>query len=493
VLLWTPGNRSAAQECFQRAVDVTPLMAARVMVQLRQAAIPFVVAPYEADAQMAALALDGHVSAVVTEDSDLVAYGTPRVLFKLAPDGSCCEILANRLGRCRELNLAGWDAAQVLHLCVLAGCDYAPSVPGVGIKTAAQLVRRFRTAAAAVRHLRFQGAPVPAGHEQRVQAALWTFAHAWVYDSTTKSLVHRTPLLPPASGGLPADGVEALLGVRHSDAVAQAIAEGRMDPITLVPFTEEELAPPASMPPPRMRQAQPPPPPPARESGRSINAFFSPTSAPAELTPQPSKRTRRERAQADRVAAATVPSLVDSILGDLAPAAPPAAIPVYGQQAAASHPASGSGGEHEARPSSPSDDSRQSVDPSPAKTHRYALTQWGPHQPRPLHPRHPSVLNVAATPAAAPSQRRSRFFSEAADQQEAGTGNDTPASAVVATPCMTAPILSVDLSHLPSASASASSALDKLDSFRKSSGGRASATPRAGVTPLPLESFRRRG
>lgn len=41
----------------------------------------YVVAPYEADAQMTFLALNKHVDAVITEDSDLIAFGCPRVSF----------------------------------------------------------------------------------------------------------------------------------------------------------------------------------------------------------------------------------------------------------------------------------------------------------------------------------------------------------------------------------------------------------------------------
>lgn len=40
--------------------------------------VTFVVAPYEADAQMAYLARSGQVQLVVTEDSDLLAYSCPR-------------------------------------------------------------------------------------------------------------------------------------------------------------------------------------------------------------------------------------------------------------------------------------------------------------------------------------------------------------------------------------------------------------------------------
>lgn len=48
---------------------------------LRQENVEYIVAPYEADAQMAFLARNGHVDLVITEDSDLVAYACPQVLF----------------------------------------------------------------------------------------------------------------------------------------------------------------------------------------------------------------------------------------------------------------------------------------------------------------------------------------------------------------------------------------------------------------------------
>ena len=51
----------------------------------------YIVAPYEADAQMAFLALNNHVHAVITEDSDLLPYGCPRVppCVPLLPEQLC--------------------------------------------------------------------------------------------------------------------------------------------------------------------------------------------------------------------------------------------------------------------------------------------------------------------------------------------------------------------------------------------------------------------
>lgn len=47
-----------------RAVDVTPRMAAAVIAELAKLGVRSIVAPYEADCQMAFLALHGHVHAV---------------------------------------------------------------------------------------------------------------------------------------------------------------------------------------------------------------------------------------------------------------------------------------------------------------------------------------------------------------------------------------------------------------------------------------------
>ena len=50
-----------------------------VMQALKAIGVEYVVAPYEADAQMAHMALSGQVQGVITEDSDLLAYGCPKV------------------------------------------------------------------------------------------------------------------------------------------------------------------------------------------------------------------------------------------------------------------------------------------------------------------------------------------------------------------------------------------------------------------------------
>ncbi len=87
------------QEAYSRVVfgeDSTPSSAAvkaaltlgwpavkAVISLLRTQGIPYIVAPYEADAQVALLAQSGHVWAAATIDSDFIIHGIERVFFRV--------------------------------------------------------------------------------------------------------------------------------------------------------------------------------------------------------------------------------------------------------------------------------------------------------------------------------------------------------------------------------------------------------------------------
>jgi exonuclease 1 len=77
------GDSSTARALFARAVSVTHEMAHQLIVKLREMNIPFLVAPFEADAQLAYLSRNGLCDVVITEDSDSLVFGCKRVLFKM--------------------------------------------------------------------------------------------------------------------------------------------------------------------------------------------------------------------------------------------------------------------------------------------------------------------------------------------------------------------------------------------------------------------------
>lgn len=64
-----------------------------------------IVAPYEADAQLAYLSKEGIIDTVITEDSDLLVFGSKRVLFKMDESGHGKLIELKDLGKANK-NLA---------------------------------------------------------------------------------------------------------------------------------------------------------------------------------------------------------------------------------------------------------------------------------------------------------------------------------------------------------------------------------------------------
>ena len=69
------GKFEAAGRKYSTAVDITPEMAKALIEKLKEMKIEYYVAPYEADAQLAYLFHQNIVSAVLTEDSDLLIFG----------------------------------------------------------------------------------------------------------------------------------------------------------------------------------------------------------------------------------------------------------------------------------------------------------------------------------------------------------------------------------------------------------------------------------
>ncbi|XP_071790435.1 uncharacterized protein [Asterias amurensis] len=132
------GKLSEARDCFTKCVNVTPQMALEVIKAARSLGVDCIVAPYEADAQLAYLAKKGIVQAVITEDSDLVAFGCPRVIYKLDLNGNGLEIEASRLEKVTKMG-SRYSAEKFRYMCIAAGCDYLPSLPGIGLGKARKL------------------------------------------------------------------------------------------------------------------------------------------------------------------------------------------------------------------------------------------------------------------------------------------------------------------------------------------------------------------
>lgn len=163
--------------------------------------MPYVVAPYEADAQMAYLERTGLVDGILTEDSDLLVFGCKNVLLKLdAVESTVISItradfasLSTSSGG--SISLLGWSDVQFRAMAILSGCDYLPSIPSIGLKTAWSLLRKHSTVENVIRALRMEGKKkVPEGYLEAFRLAESVFLHQRVYDPVKQMLVHLTPI-----------------------------------------------------------------------------------------------------------------------------------------------------------------------------------------------------------------------------------------------------------------------------------------------------------
>ncbi|KAJ1983072.1 Rad2 nuclease [Dimargaris verticillata] len=226
------GNAKEARDWFQRCVDITPEIALQFIQKLRQENVEFVVAPYEADAQLYYMEKSGLVDAVITEDSDLLAFGCKRVIFKLDRYGHGMEIRRSDFDQVREIAIQAWSDDTFRQMCILSGCDYLPSIPRVGLKTAHQFLAKHRDAQRAIQVIRLQGKyVVPPNYETSFTRAENTFLYQRVFDLKSKRLVTLNPI-PPT---LDSASLE-YIGCSLDPEMAVGIAVGHINPITQRPF-----------------------------------------------------------------------------------------------------------------------------------------------------------------------------------------------------------------------------------------------------------------
>jgi len=103
--------------------------------------VPFCDAVGEGEATCAKLCRVGKVDAALSEDSDLLAYGSPIFLSKIDTNsGTCVEINYNNL-----LEKLGWTSDQFTDLCIMSGTDYNDNIPGVGPAKIYSLIDRYES------------------------------------------------------------------------------------------------------------------------------------------------------------------------------------------------------------------------------------------------------------------------------------------------------------------------------------------------------------
>jgi flap endonuclease-1 len=102
--------------------------------------VHYILAPMEAETTCADLCKRGIVDAVLSEDTDVLAYGCPMFLCKISTNkgvGTCTRINFKVLLEEMELS-----EQQFLDFCIMCGTDYNHNIPKIGSVTAYRLIKQ---------------------------------------------------------------------------------------------------------------------------------------------------------------------------------------------------------------------------------------------------------------------------------------------------------------------------------------------------------------
>ena len=103
--------------------------------------VPYYFAPLEAETMCADLCKRGLVDAVLSEDTDVLAYGCPIFLTKInTAAGTCVQLRHENI--LRELELT---ESEFLDLCIMCGTDYNKNIFRVGPEKAYKYIHEYKT------------------------------------------------------------------------------------------------------------------------------------------------------------------------------------------------------------------------------------------------------------------------------------------------------------------------------------------------------------
>lgn len=292
------------QSLCQTAIRITSAMISRLMGALRELQISFIVAPFEADAQLAYMCRKGWVDAVITEDGDLLAYGCPNTIFKMDKDGEIAQHLVlpglqppakgapapapaediemsvpeddgnakskgSKAKRGRKKGedaeapskefpplscMNKWSAEKFAAFCVLCGSDYKEPdvhIKGLGIKYAFKFMCNFATPKDMVSWMSEDNRwkdKLPCSVDEyidRFNQICAVFWHHIVFNPQRGTHVSIAEAFPSSQHlrALPNLNLKAICGTPAPSEEAKLMANGKLDPRTKKQWVHEPLTP----------------------------------------------------------------------------------------------------------------------------------------------------------------------------------------------------------------------------------------------------------
>ena len=245
------GMEKEAQSKRLEGIDINPHMAYEFIKLLKQKGVEYYVAPYEADIQLAYLDKINYVDCVITEDSDLLALGCKKVLYKLDLDTNIgFEIEIKNLNKCSKYDFGNFDSDKFLTFCILSGCDYF-KVKGVGTNNAYKVITSSSSYKKCIMNICDNYNKKNKDKErldydeliEKFEKAFLTFKYQVVYCPIEKKLRYYSDIKKSkykfANKYL--DNLDFLGTTDVEEEIVQKTTFGEIDPITHLPFDYSNL------------------------------------------------------------------------------------------------------------------------------------------------------------------------------------------------------------------------------------------------------------
>ncbi|TDG47836.1 hypothetical protein AWZ03_005790 [Drosophila navojoa] len=230
------GRVEEARSQMRRGVDVTHEMALRLIQRCRERNVDCIVAPYEADAQMAWLNKAGIAEYIITEDSDLTLFGAEKVIFKLDLNGNGLLVEAEKFHLAMGCSKERYHFEKFRRMCILSGCDYLDSLPGIGLAKACKFILKteqddMRIALKKIpQYLNMRNLEVDDDYIENFMKAEATFKHMYIYNPLEKRMERLHPLEDYETDERYCSNAGSLLPDSEK---AMQLALGNLNPFTL--------------------------------------------------------------------------------------------------------------------------------------------------------------------------------------------------------------------------------------------------------------------
>jgi flap endonuclease-1 len=138
------GRPLTPEEYSKQISNYSNLMAVKDVLQFLS--IPVLTAPFDAEKLCSSLYMDGHVTAVFSNDTDNYALGSGFTISKILPNGAMDVVslheIINKFQQ--EFNCDQTNAYYIfVDFCIMCGCDFNKNIPGIATAKSLKLLKKY--------------------------------------------------------------------------------------------------------------------------------------------------------------------------------------------------------------------------------------------------------------------------------------------------------------------------------------------------------------